>query len=186
LLQAFHELKLKDAELWLIGRLSPEIIPFLQKYGGANVILKGTFPQSQLYEQYSQGSVLCLASVEEGLAMVIPQAMACGLPIVGTLNTGAEDIVRDSMDGFVVPIRNVEALKERLIFLYSNRNATRQMGETARKRILESFTWDHYGDRIVKEFARTISGANQRNCSIPEETFQPVVRPTNAFSAASS
>jgi glycosyltransferase involved in cell wall biosynthesis len=186
LLRAFHELNLKDAELWLIGRPTSEIMPFLQRYGRANVILKGTFQQSRLFEQYSQGSVLCMASIEEGLAMVIPQAMACELPIIGTLNTGAKDIVRDSIDGFVIPIRDVEALKERLSFLYSHPNQGREMGETARKRILESFTWDHYGDQIVKQYARALCGANPQSRSTMKESLQPAASPRNAFSAANS
>ena len=158
LLQAFHELNLPDAELWLIGPNSNEIEPYLKKYGNSNVFLKGTFPQALLYEQYSQGSVFCLASVEEGFGMVISQAMACSLPVVCTANTTGEDIVRNGVDGFVIPIRDVNALKERLLFLYADRDRCRAMGASARKRILDGFTWDHYGDSISKQYARIHGG----------------------------
>ena len=51
--------------------------------------------------------------------MVQPQAMACGLPIIHTTNTGGEDIVRDGIDGFIVPIRDVESLKSKILYTYS-------------------------------------------------------------------
>jgi glycosyltransferase involved in cell wall biosynthesis len=153
LLQAFHELRLKDAELWLIGRPSAEAIPYLRRYGGPDVVLKGTFPQSLLHEHYSQGSVLCAASVQDGFGMVVSQAMACALPVICTTNTGAQDLIRESVDGFTVPIRDVQALKERLSFLYSHRTEAVRMGDAARRSILEHFTWDHYGDRIADEYS---------------------------------
>lgn len=186
LLQAFHELKLQDAELWLIGKPTPELMPFVAKYGNANVILKGTFPQSRLFEQYSQGSMMCLASIEEGLAMVIPQAMACGLPVVCTVNTGAQDIVRDSIDGFVVPIRDVEALKERINFLYSYRDETRRMGEAARQRILDGFTWDHYGKRIVSEYSRVMDKTVLGLSFAEPDSSCDDTRPAAALAAARS
>jgi glycosyltransferase involved in cell wall biosynthesis len=156
LLEAFHELNLADAELWLIGTPSGEIAPYLKRYGGPHVVVKGAFPQGQLRQQYSQGSVLCAPSIEDGFGMVVSQAMACGLPVICTKNTGAQDLVRESVDGFAVPIRDVDALKERLHFLYSHQAVARQMGEAARQRILGGFTWDHYGERIVSEYSRVI------------------------------
>ena len=156
LLQAFHELKLKNSELWLIGAVSQEARPYLSRYGGPNVVLRGLFPQPELYKEYSQGSVFCLASVEEGFGMVISQAMACGLPAICTPNGAGEDLVRDSMDGFVVPARDVEALKERFSFLHSRPEQARAMGQAARKRILEGFTWDHYGNQIVNQYSRIL------------------------------
>jgi glycosyltransferase involved in cell wall biosynthesis len=88
--------------------------------------------------------------------MVMSQAMSCAVPVVCTENTGAADLVSDQVDGFVVPIRNVEALKERLGFLYAHRDRARSMGEAARKKVLDHFTWEHYGDRIVHQYSRLL------------------------------
>ena len=154
LIQAFHELNLPNAELWLVGSVSPEIEPFLAKYQSDRIILKGKHPQNQLRWFYSQCSVFCLASIEEGLAMVQPQAMACGLPIIHTTNTGGEDIVRDGIDGFCVPIRDVEAIKAKIMFFYENPDKRDEMGNNALEQVKSSFSWDKYGESIVKAYAQ--------------------------------
>jgi glycosyltransferase involved in cell wall biosynthesis len=159
LLQAFHELRLKNAELWLVGSASPETAAYFKRFESSNIILRGRFPQSELYKQYAQGSVMCMPSIEEGLAMVIPQAMACGLPVVCTYATGARELIREGTDGFVVPPRDVEALKQHLEFLYSRPEQARAMGESARQRILDGYTWDHYGNRIVDFYSRILGAA---------------------------
>lgn len=158
LLQAFHELRLKNAELWLVGPSTREIAPYLERYAGPNLQLRGTFPQAELYRQYSQGSLFCIASIEEGFAMVISQAMACGLPVVCTTNTTGDDIVRDGVDGYVIPIRNVEILKERIAALHADQERCRAMGASARQRILDGFTWDHYGESMARQYTRIHGG----------------------------
>jgi glycosyltransferase involved in cell wall biosynthesis len=157
LLQAFSELKLPDAELWLIGSMSDEVKEFLRRFDNGKVFHRGPYPQKDLHRYYSQGSVFCLASIEEGLAMVILQAMACGLPIICTHNTGGGDIVRDGRDGFVVPIRDVESLKEKLIYLYENPKARESMGESARERVQGNFSWSHYGERTVRLYSNILN-----------------------------
>lgn len=152
LLQAFHELNLPDAELWFVGSISPEIEPFLAKYQSDRIIYKGKQPQNQLRWYYSQCSVFCLASIEEGLAMVQPQAMACGLPIIHTTNTGGEDIVRDGIDGFCVPIRDVEALKEKILFLYENPEKQHEMGRNALEQALKALSWENYGEKMINTY----------------------------------
>jgi glycosyltransferase involved in cell wall biosynthesis len=152
LLQAFFELKLPDAELWLVGTVDPEVLPFLKKYESDKIILKGKQPQNQLRWFYSQCSVFCLASIEEGLAMVQPQAMACGLPVIHTTNTGGEDIIRHSIDGFCVPIRDVEALKEKIIFFYENPEKQKEMRKNALTRAESSLSWDDYGKNIIEAY----------------------------------
>jgi glycosyltransferase involved in cell wall biosynthesis len=157
LLQAFSELKLPKAELWLIGDITKEISPFLKKYSSDSIILKGTFPERELHRILSQGSVFCLASIEEGLAMVQTMAMACGLPVIITTNTGGEDIVRDGVDGFIVPIREVEALKEKMRYFYEHEEARRAMGESALKRVKEGFTWKDYADRMINHYQKILA-----------------------------
>jgi glycosyltransferase involved in cell wall biosynthesis len=152
LLQAFYELNLPDAELWLVGTVDPEIEPFLAKYQSDRIILKGKHPQNQLRYFYSQCSVFCIASIEDGFGMVIPQAMACGLPVIHTTNTGGEDIVRHKIDGFCVPIRDVEALKEKILFCYKNPEQRLQMGQNALEQARKSLSWDDYGEKAIAAY----------------------------------
>jgi glycosyltransferase involved in cell wall biosynthesis len=156
LLQAFYELNLPDAELWLVGTISPEIEPNLAKYQSDRIICKGNHPQSQLRFFYSQCSVFCLASIEDGFGMVIPQAMACGLPVIHTTNTGGEDIVRDGIDGFCVPIRNVDTLKEKILFFYEHLERQKEMGKNALEQSIKAITWDVYGEKIAKAYMNTV------------------------------
>lgn len=153
LLQAFYELQLPNAELWLVGSLDPEMEPFLQKYQSPQIVLKGKQPQNKLRWFYSQCSVFCIASIEEGLAMVQLQAMACGLPIIHTTNTGGEDIVRDGVDGFCIPIRDIEAIKEKILFFYEHPDRLEEMGESALKRAKNSLSWHDYGKKILKLYS---------------------------------
>lgn len=170
LLQAFSELNLPNSELTLIGSMNDEIKPFFKKYkiryeirNNMNIRKNesvinyiGKIPQAELYRYYSQGSVFAMMSIEEGLAMVIPQAMACGLPVICTVNTGGEDIVRDGKDGFIIPIRDTEALKEKLIYLYENSDICRLMGQSAKERVAGGFTWNDYGEKIIAAYERII------------------------------
>jgi len=172
LLQAFTELNLPNSELMLIGSINDEIKPFFKKYKvekskkqeisksinqGSKIRFIGHVPQKELYKYYSQGSVFVIMSIEEGLALVQPQAMACGLPVICTTNTGGEDIIRKEKDGFVIPIRDMDALKEKLVYLYENSGTLKEMGKSAKKRVSSGFTWDDYGDRIIKEYKRILS-----------------------------
>lgn len=155
LLQAFSELNLPNSELLLVGNKNPEIEPFFEKYKG-NFKWLPAVPQAELYKYYSQGSVFVMMSIEEGLALVQAQAMACGLPVIATVNTGAEDIIRDGKDGFIIPIRDVEKLKEKIVFMYENRGKCREMGISAKEHISQGFTWDDYGNKIIAEYERIL------------------------------
>ena len=104
----------------------------------------------------SQGSVFCLASIEEGLAMVQPMAMACGLPVICTTNTGGADIVREGRDGFIVPIRDVDALKEKILYFYEHPDACRAMGESARLRVQAGFSWADYGNKMIAAYQKLL------------------------------
>jgi glycosyltransferase involved in cell wall biosynthesis len=157
LLQAFSELRLKDAELWLIGSITEEIKPFLRQFSSPAIVHKGPFPEPELYRYYSQGSVFCLASIEEGFGMVTAQAMACGLPVICTTNAGAADIIREGRDGFILPIRDVDAIKEKILYFYENPEAVRDMGESALRRVQAGFSWSDYGHKMIVAYQEILS-----------------------------
>ena len=152
LLEAFAGLDLPRAELWFVGPVASEMERFARRYASARVVFQGPKPQGELAAWYGRCSVFCLASLEEGLAMVIPQAMACGLPVVATPNTGAEELVREGVEGFLVPARDVGALRERLVALHRDPERRRAMGRAARARVESGFGWDDYGDRVVAAY----------------------------------
>lgn len=151
LLQAFYELDLPNSELWHLGTVTEEIQPLVEKFQSEKIKYLGHKPQNELHKYYSQGSVFVIMSIEEGLALVQPQAMACGLPLICTTNTGGEDLItNDGEEGFVINIRDTEALKEKLLYLYQNPEVCYEMGQKAKLKVSEGFTWDDYGNRYVE------------------------------------
>lgn len=159
LLRAFTELALPDAELWLVGAPTSEMQPFFRKYHGAFRHI-GPVPQAKLHGLYSQASVFALCSVEDGFGGVIAQAMSTGLPIICTSNCGASDLIHDGVEGFVIPIRDVDAIKDRISYLYEHQARAREMGDAARAHVEAGFSWDNYGDRIVGAYERVLQGVS--------------------------
>jgi glycosyltransferase involved in cell wall biosynthesis len=111
LLEAWKRLGWRDAELWLVGRVLPEIKEVLKTYAelpGVRIVGFSGAPATA----YQQADIFVLPSIEEGSALVTYEAMACGLPVVTTPNAGS--VVRDGVEGFIVSIRDPDALAERI------------------------------------------------------------------------
>lgn len=155
LLQAFSELRLPNSELLLVGGASDEIRPFFKKYEGSFSWV-GAVPHRRLNRLYSQGSVFVLNSIDDGFGMVIMQAMACGLPVIATTNTGGPDIIQDGKEGYIIPIRNTEVLKERLVKLYEDKKLRDEMSFAALARVKEGFGWADYGVKIVAAYTKAL------------------------------
>jgi glycosyltransferase involved in cell wall biosynthesis len=151
LLKTIDALKIKELELWLIGKVEDDIKPFLKKYSGIFKYI-GRVPHRQLYKYYSQGSVSVLFSLDDGFGLALLEAMACGLPVICSDQTGAKDVVREGVDGFIVPTRDTKTLKEKIIYLYENPEACQKMGTYARENVAHKFTWNHYGERIINTY----------------------------------
>jgi glycosyltransferase involved in cell wall biosynthesis len=156
LLEAMEPLSRYGIELWLIGRVLPEIVPFLKRYRGHYKLL-GPQPRTNLPHLYSQASVFAISSIEEGLALVQVQAMACGLPVIGTPNSGAEDLVRDGEEGFVLPIRKPELLREKIRLLYENPQLLAQMRAAVLSKVRTLGGWDRYGSLVDSEYKTLLS-----------------------------
>jgi len=75
--------------------------------------------------------------------------MACAKPVIVSTNTFAGDVIEDGVDGFIVPIRDPDAIADRLRFLRDNPARRERMGAAARRKALQ-FSWDAYGQRAVE------------------------------------
>ena len=152
LLEAWDALKLKDAELWLAGEEKKDIKRVLSKYRDCKDIKRLGFVRD-IPELMGQANVFAFPSLDEGSALVTYEAMAAGLPVVTTPNAGS--LVRDSLDGYIIPIKDSTALAERLHYFYRYPEQAKTMGESGRERI-KSFTWERYGEELVKAYIRML------------------------------
>jgi alpha-maltose-1-phosphate synthase len=154
LLQAFARLKHPNKHLTIAGAIQDDIRALLSTLPTDNVDFTGPVPQAQLAKKMSASHLLVLPSVEEGLALVQGQAMACGCPVLATTATGAEDLFTDGQQGFIVPDRDVDALTERMQQIADDPALQRRLSEAALLRVKTLGGWDHYGktwDRLLHQ-----------------------------------
>jgi len=113
-----------------------------------HVELVGAVPRSRVKEHYRWADVFLLPSICEGSATVTYEALANGLPIICTSNAGS--IVRDGKEGFLIPIRDSEAIVEKLYRLRDDRALLENMSHAARKRYRTHGNLEAYARRLVK------------------------------------
>ena len=106
----------------------------------------GQVPRVQVQEEFRRADLFVLPTLAEGMALVHLEAMACGVPVITTPHCGS--VVRDGVDGFIVPIRDAQALADRMQQLLEDRSLRSRMGAAARERAYE-FTWQRYGERLL-------------------------------------
>jgi len=95
------------------------------------------------------------AVVKFSVAMVTGEAMASGLPVICSTNTGASEIVTSGEHGFIIPIRDANALAEKIEWFYKNQKLCRLMGMQGREHV-KQFTWDVYGEKIFTIFEAVV------------------------------
>jgi len=155
LIYLFEALKLLDApesafEVWFIGSVVDRPVQLaLDRARRPNWRVFGHIDHYQLGPYLSQCDVGVQPSLQEGLSMVIPQLLASGVPMVVSANSGGADLVTEGDNGFVVPIRDPQAIADKLSLLFHDRVRLRAMKQAARASIENRFTWDHYGLRYA-------------------------------------
>ncbi len=159
LVEAFRNLNgqyINNSSLTLVGPITQgwERILELDKN---NVIAVGQCDRDGVIRHLQQARIFVLASIQEGLALVIAQAMACGLPIIASEATGAHELVDNGVEGIIVPTNDVEALTNAMEFLISNPTLSKEMGLAARKKVEKFGGWNRYGEEINNELYRIIT-----------------------------
>jgi len=147
-LEAWHRLNLPDAELWLVGFVHDEAKPYLKQFWRDNIRVVGFVRDPETY--LTQGSVHVFPSQWEGSAKVTYEAAACALPQITTREAG--DVVRDGIEGIIVEPGNVDAIAAALEHLHRHGETIDRMGQAARRRVVENFTWDHFRTRLLQAY----------------------------------
>jgi glycosyltransferase involved in cell wall biosynthesis len=149
LLQAWKRIDLPSAELVLVGDVKPEMNSLLRMYAGSNVRTTGVLRPKELAEIYRESDLFVFPSVNEGLAQVLFEAMSSGLPVLASDHSGADDLVTEGKEGFIVPARDVDRLAEGISWCYHHRDDLRLMGIAAREKVESQFTLEHYNQRQI-------------------------------------
>lgn len=106
----------------------------------------GQVPRSQVQEEFRRADLFVLPTLADAFALVHLEAMACGLPVITTPNCGS--LVRDQVEGFLVPIRDPLALANRIQQIIEDRPLRDRLSAAARRRARD-YTWARYGERLL-------------------------------------
>lgn len=114
----------------------------------------GWVDRMAIVEVYRQADLFVTATTWEGMPNTVLEAMACGLPIVGTRASGLGELVREGVNGYLVDINDAATLSERLADLIDNSHERRRMGKESRKIAEQEFAWDYIAEQYVEIYQR--------------------------------
>lgn len=149
-LEAFQKLSLTKKKFIVVGTIEKELKILLRNVDLSHVNFLGNIENSRLPALYSKSNVFLISSVEEGLAMVQGEALACGCPVIATENTGASDLFTDGLEGFILPIRSSEAIADKLQLLADDLPLRKRMSDAALIKVKDIGGWDSYGENWSK------------------------------------
>jgi glycosyltransferase involved in cell wall biosynthesis len=157
LLRAFQIVKkhIPDAELVCVGRYRPDFRMERPKWEGTFTHYP-SLSHPQLAELLKTCTAFVFQSQEEGIARAQIEALASGLPVIGTHAGGTTTLVRDGVEGFIVSPHDIHRLADAMIRLAQDRALNQRMGEAAHLKGAERNTWQDYGDRLLAEYERRL------------------------------
>ena len=156
----------EDAHLVVIGRPKPKssIPRRVEQLGltGAVEFVSGVTTRA-IVEHYARAEVACVPSLYEGFSLPAVEAMACGVPVVGTTGGAVREVIgRDGDTGLLVPPGDPSALAAAIVRALGDAALRARIGAAGRARVLERFTWrrtaeataDHYRALLDRPAAR--------------------------------
>ena len=129
-----------------------------------NVIFPGFISDEDFPKYMKSADVFVLPSIvdskgdTEGLGLVLAEAMACGVPVIGTKVGGIPYIIKNSGGGFLVEQKNPKELAEKIIMLLKDEKLRKEMGKIGRKYAKEKFGWGEIAERYYDIFEKVTKG----------------------------
>jgi len=114
-----------------------------------------SLPHAQILEQMRQHDVLLFPTLFDGFGLVITEALSQGLPVITTAHSGAPECISDGVEGFIVPIRDSQAIAVRLQQLAVNRDQLAAMRQACLRRAAE-LSWAGYENGLVQAVGQVL------------------------------
>ncbi len=160
LLKAFARVRERhpDAELWMVGPpADPTPAPGVRYLG--RISRETPHGRAELERIFDQATVFVLPSLYEPFGVAFLEAMAYGLPCVGTTTCAMPEIVEDGVTGLLAPPGDADALTDCLTALVSAPDRASSMGAAGRERMTARYTWAAVAARIVDALGEELSCA---------------------------
>lgn len=107
----------------------------------------------------SMSHIVCLPSYREGLPKILIEAASCGRPIITTDVPGCREVVQDGVNGYLVPAKNAEALKDALLKLINDPDKRAEMGKASREIAVQKFSNEIVNDGIYAIYREVLSAS---------------------------
>lgn len=159
LLYALSNIKRNNIELMIVGTgdYEEQLRQLVKKLNLSQIVtFYGYCPNEGLCRLYNDSDIFALPSLTESFGIVFAEAMACGLPIIGTRVGGIPEFVRDQVDGFLVPPGDIESLRQALTNLIDNPQLRQEMGKNGAVRIRREFTWKNIAEQYLAGYYENI------------------------------
>jgi glycosyltransferase involved in cell wall biosynthesis len=127
-----------------------------------SVRLTGPMEQSRLYEEYLRAGVFCLPcrvlenGDRDGIPNVLMEAMACGLPVITTSVSGIPEIIKDGVNGQLVPPDDPAALADALLRLDGDPLFARSISNGARATVRDHFDGERFAEQLAALFREAV------------------------------
>ena len=145
LIESFKNLNIKNKRLKMYGVISEDGKEYFKNMKlPKDVEILSTVRFNNLKYIYSKSDVLVQPSLFDGFSNVVTQALACGCPVVTTSNTGASDVVKDGVNGYVVPIMDSESITQSLYKIYDEKNKSSFSRDNIAKSVAQYKDWNKY------------------------------------------
>ena len=159
LFRAFQRVKLRlpEAELICVGQDKCDFRRERPRWEGSFTHYP-SLPHADLAPLLRSCTAFVFPSQEEGIARAQIEALASGLPVIGTHEGGATTLVEDGVEGLIVRGRDPEHIASAMIRLATDSGLNQRMGHAAHLKGAVSNTWQDYGDRLLAEYERRRAG----------------------------
>lgn len=145
------------------GPLKKNLEDLIEELGvGDRVKLPGWKQQEELVKILTEADILLAPSVtshdgdQEGIPVVLMEALAQGLPVVSTYHSGIPELVQDKKSGLLVQERDVNSLVEKLEYLFVHQEIWAELGQAGRKHVEEYYEINKLNDQLVALYEKTL------------------------------
>lgn len=151
--------KERDAVLLLTEGLHVSMLELIHQYPDVPIDWSPRLGHDKLGERLKSGHVFALLSLEDGFALTAAEAMACGIPVVLTPNTGFSDFIIPGKNGEIVPIRDPQAAADAIVRCYERRIRGEGFFDSQLK---SSLSFETFEASLIKHLDTIDSGGPRR------------------------